>query len=71
VKFRDLETGIDRWIDTSSSTVRQRFKEIMQQRGADLDRTFILHGIDNTLIYTNEDYVRPLMQLFKKRESRR
>ena len=71
VKFRDLETGIDRWIDTSSSAVRQRFKEIMQQRGADLDRTFILHGIDNTLIYTNEDYVRPLMQLFKKRESRR
>lgn len=71
VKFRDLETGKDRWIDTSNSTVREKFMEIMRQRGTELDRTFVLHGIDNTLIYTNEDYVRPLMQLFKSREARR
>jgi len=36
-----------------------------------LNHGFSKHGIDNTLIYTGEDYVKPLMQLFKKREARR
>ena len=36
-----------------------------------LNKIFANNGIDNTLIYTDADYVKPLMQLFKKRESRR
>ena len=71
VKFRDSETGVDRWVDTSSNAWRKAYQQMIQYKSAELSRTFSVHGIDNTLIYTDEDYVKPLMQLFKKRESRR
>lgn len=71
VKFRDSETGVDRWVDTSSNAWRKAYQQMIQYKSSELSRTFSVHGIDNTLIYTNEDYVKPLMQLFKKRESRR
>ena len=71
VKFRDSETGVDRWVDTSSNAWRKAYLQMIQYKSAELSRTFSVHGIDNTLIYTDEDYVKPLMQLFKKRESRR
>jgi hypothetical protein len=44
---------------------------MIQYKSAALSREFTKHGIDNALIYTGEDYVKPLMQLFKKREARR
>ncbi|MCQ2319699.1 MAG: DUF58 domain-containing protein [Bacteroidales bacterium] len=71
VKFRDSETGVDRWVDTSSNAWRKAYQQMIQYKSSELSRTFSVHGIDNTLIYTDEDYVKPLMQLFKKRESRR
>lgn len=71
VKFQDSETGQDRWIDTSSNAWRKAYQQMIQYRSAEISRTFSVHGIDNCLIYTDEDYVKPLMQLFKKRESRR
>ena len=71
VKFRDSETGKERWVDTSSSAWHNAYLQMIQYKSAELNREFTKHGIDNTLIYTDEDYVRPLMQLFKKREARR
>lgn len=71
VKFRDSETGVDRWVDTSSNAWRKAYQQMIQYKSSELSRAFSVHGIDNTLIYTDEDYVKPLMQLFKKRESRR
>lgn len=71
VKFRDGETGKDRWVDTSSKAWRKAYHEMIQSKSGELSRMFSMHGIDNSLIFTDEDYVKPLMQLFKKRESRR
>ena len=71
VKFRDSETGKERWVDTSSRTWHNAYQQMIQYKSAELNREFTKHGIDNSLIYTDEDYVRPLMQLFKKREARR
>jgi len=71
VKFRDSETGKERWVDTSSSAWHDAYQQMIQYKSAELNREFTKHGIDNSLIYTDEDYVRPLMQLFKKREARR
>ena len=71
VKFRDLETGKERWVDTSSRAWHDAYQQMIQYKSAELNREFTKHGIDNSLIYTDEDYVRPLMQLFKKREARR
>ena len=71
VKFRDSETGKERWVDTSSRAWHDAYQQMIQYKSAELNREFTKHGIDNSLIYTDEDYVRPLMQLFKKREARR
>ena len=71
VKFRDSETGQERWVDTSSRAWHNAYMQMIQYKSAELNREFTKHGIDNSLIYTDEDYVRPLMQLFKKREARR
>ena len=71
VKFRDSETGKERWVDTSNRAWHRAYQEMIQYKSASLNREFTKHGIDNALVYTDEDYVKPLMQLFKKREARR
>jgi uncharacterized protein (DUF58 family) len=71
VKFKDAETGRERWVDTSSRAWHDAYIKLITQESMKLNRLFTMQGIDNTLIYTDEDYVKPLMQLFKKRESRR
>ena len=71
VKFKDGETGQERWVDTSSRAWHDAYRKMIANESLALNRLFTMQGIDNTLIYTDEDYVKPLMQLFKKRESRR
>jgi hypothetical protein len=53
------------------SSWNEAYQKYLQQESAKLNKIFANTGIDNTLIYTDIDYVNPLMQLFKKRESRR
>ena len=71
VKFRDAETGQERWVDTSSRAWHNAYQKMIKDESLNLNRLFTKQGIDNTLIYTDEDYVKPMMQLFKKREARR
>ena len=71
VKFRDSETNKDVWNDTTMSSWNEAYQKHIQAESSRLNKIFANNGIDNTLIYTDIDYVKPLMQLFKKRESRR
>ena len=71
VKFKDAETGREKWVDTSNRAWHDAYLQMIQRESLALNRLFTMQGIDNTLIFTDEDYVKPLMQLFKKRESRR
>ena len=71
VKFRDNETDKEFWVDTSTNAWNQAYQKYVQHETTALNKTFVNNGVDNTLIYTDEDYVKPLMQLFKRRESRR
>jgi uncharacterized protein (DUF58 family) len=71
VKMKDAETGTFRWIDTSSKKVRDYFRNKALQKTAMLDTLFNRYGIDMAKIYTGQDYVKPLINLFKKREARR
>ncbi len=63
----DLETGNDRWIDTSSKSVRNSYGkwwyECQQKNQAALNR----YRIDYASVPTDEDYVKVLMGLFKRR----
>jgi len=70
VKFRDAESGQEHWVDTSNSSVRAHYKNWIEMKTQELNDLFSKNGIDQALVYTGEDYVRPLMKLFKKREAR-
>lgn len=70
VRMRDAETGKRMWIDTSSATVRAHYAEHFMIFDKHLHEMFKRCGIDYAVTKTNEDYVRPLMNLFKKREGR-
>ncbi len=71
VNMVDAETGITRWVDTSSSKVRNHYANQAKLKMAHLDTIFGRYGVDAAKIHTGSDYVKPLMNLFKKRESRK
>lgn len=67
VKFRDAETGKDTWIDTSDSLVRRNYSKWWVETTSNLKTTFTKSKVDWTSIRTDEDYVKPLILLFKRR----
>jgi len=71
VHMRDAETGAMQWIDTSSAKTREALIRYAREKSASIDMALARAGVDMTRLYTGRDYVKPLMNLFKKRESRR
>ncbi len=71
VPIQDSETGDTIWTDTSDAKTRTLFKANRLKQDDDLKNLFRRSGIDYTKIATHLPYVKPLMGLFKKRESRR
>ncbi|RLD87355.1 MAG: DUF58 domain-containing protein [Bacteroidetes bacterium] len=71
VKMQDAETDKIRWVDTGSRRVRDHFARTARQKTAELDRRLNRFGIDMARVYTGKDYVKPLINLFKKREARK
>jgi uncharacterized protein (DUF58 family) len=67
----DEETGELQWINTANKEVRNAYKKAALERNARLKETFSKSGVDFTSIGTHESYIKPLMTLFKKRESKR
>jgi len=67
----DPETGKMRWIDTSNKKTRLGYNKWSQQKTKQLDTIFSRYGVDVARVYTGQDYVKPLMNLFKKRSARR
>jgi uncharacterized protein (DUF58 family) len=71
VRMLDNETGQKMWVDTSSNKIRQQFRNWTIEKRALLDTLFARYGVDMVKVYTGQDYVKPLMNLFRKREARR
>ncbi|MDD2279557.1 MAG: DUF58 domain-containing protein [Bacteroidales bacterium] len=67
LKFKDAETGHYQWIDTSSSEVRKAYANWWIQSEQLLKQTFSRCKVDSVAISTDEDYVKPLIKLFKQR----
>lgn len=70
MRVADLETGADRWINTSSAKVRQAYARWWYERQQVMTDRFNRSGVDSTSIATDEDFVKALMGLFKKRGPR-
>lgn len=67
VRFRDAESGQLRWVNTDSRRVRDGFADAWQVRQELIKRSFSRVGVDFAAISTTEDYVVPLVKLFKRR----
>ena len=67
VPMMDAESNAIQWVNTSSKIVQKDYKIKALKRADFLQSTFKKGGIDNTKIGTHEDYVKPLMALFKRR----
>ncbi|MDE6351749.1 MAG: DUF58 domain-containing protein [Muribaculaceae bacterium] len=67
MRVQDLETGADRWIDTSSNKTRQTYNKWWYERQQNMISTLNRCRVDHTSIATDEDYVKSLMALFKSR----
>jgi uncharacterized protein (DUF58 family) len=67
IKMKDAETGSYVWVDSSSRKTRKIYNEWWTKHLGELDRMFKKCGVDYTSINTSEDYVKSLMNLFKKR----
>lgn len=67
MKVKDSETGQFTWIDTGSLHVRNNYKDIYKKRQAELNDLFVRAGVDYVSVAAHEDYVKPLIRLFKKR----
>lgn len=67
VKLKDNETGKTMWVDTSSKQFQTQQKANHLKFEAELKNTFNKSGVDFATIFTHEGYIKPLMNLFKKR----
>jgi len=63
----DPETGDKKMVDTSSRKIREAYSDWWVNQKATADDLFSKCGVDLAEIRTGEDYVRPLITLFKKR----
>lgn len=70
VKIRDAETGVEKMIDTSSRKVREAYKIRRMEQKAYIHDKMLKMKIDAVEVQTNESYVQPLMNFFKRRGSR-
>lgn len=71
VKLKDAESGQYTWVNTSDRKTRDMYHKYWMNQSERLRTIFTRCGVDSTLVNTREDYVKSLINLFKKREARR
>lgn len=67
IKMRDSETGDEVFVDTSSSAVRKAHREWWVKYQKWVKNLMTKSNVDWVSIRTDEDYVKALMSMFKKR----
>jgi uncharacterized protein (DUF58 family) len=70
LKIHDPETNKEFWIDTSSESDRLKFSNDQEEASNNFKKKCDKINFDLIQINTNEDYVDPLMNYFKRREKR-
>ena len=67
IKLMDAETGSYHWADTSNRAVREAYYRWWRETDEATKTLFSKCGVDNISVRTDEDYVKALISLFKKR----
>jgi uncharacterized protein (DUF58 family) len=71
VRIKDLESGAEKWIDTSYPIIRDNYRDRWNNQQKLMKTTFMKNNIDLVQIQTGKDYIVPLMNFFKTRSKRR
>jgi len=67
LRVLDAETGLEKWIDTSKNRIRENYAMKWESHLEIMKEIFSRAGVDNVSMHTGEDYVKPLIGLFKQR----
>lgn len=67
LRVLDAESGKERWIDSSKSKVRESYGMKWESHLEIMKEIFSRAGVDSVSLQTGEDYVQPLIRLFKQR----
>lgn len=67
VKMRDLETGQTGWIDTGSKNVRKMYAKAWYDRQQRISSVMAKSGVDMTSVTSDEDFVKALLGMFRRR----
>ncbi|HEY3294191.1 MAG TPA: DUF58 domain-containing protein [bacterium] len=71
VRLHDAENGSPMWVDTSSARVRKQLETRFRTWQASVKSQCQKSGVDYLPLSTGQDYVKPLIQFFRRREQRR
>jgi uncharacterized protein (DUF58 family) len=67
MKLKDAETDQLMWVNTSDSKVRENYRRHWLETDTKTKTIFRKAGVDNVTVRTDEDYVKALISMFKKR----
>ena len=67
IEMKDAESGAGVWVDTSSRRVRESYAEAWKERSEEMERLLRRCRVDVATVATDEDYVKSLIKLFKRR----
>lgn len=68
---RDPERKEILWVDSSNIIFRKRYETIFDEHLKNLQRLFGSLNLDYTILWSGEDYIKPLIKLFRLRERKR
>lgn len=70
IRMRDMESGSDMWIDTGMTRVRKAYAKAWYERQQRLSSITSRCGVDMVSVATDEDFVKSLLGLFRRRAVR-
>lgn len=70
MKLTDAESGRERWVDTSDRAVRASFVKYWKDRRDQRRTLFLRSKVDAIPVRIDRPYIKPIVDFFKRRESR-
>lgn len=70
IRAADLESGKEIWVDTSIANVRKKYEKEWFKRSQRLSSVTSRCGVDLASIRTDRDYVKSLLEMFRRRSVR-
>ena len=71
IRARDAETSKLIWVDSSDRRVRRQYNNWYKAHNEYIAETFLRSGVDVAKVATDQDYIKPLLGLFRKRGARK